>query len=107
MEEADGVDLVKDYLRGQNLEQVGRVDEAMELYEGTVKAGFDSTGPYDRLISLYSVRAQHHDVVRVAEAAIVNVHTDEEKKAWYERMRAGALDAQTKVPRAAPKRTGE
>lgn len=106
MAEAGGKDLVKNYLRGQNLEQLGRVEEAIVMYETAVEAGFDSTGPYDRLISLYGDRARHRDVVRVAEAAIAHVHTYSDKKGWYERMRAAALDAQAKVPRATPKRPG-
>lgn len=106
MAEAGGVDLVKNYLRGQNLEQLGRVDEAIDMYETAVEAGFDSTGPYDRLISLYGDRARHRDVVRVAEAALAHVHTYSDKKHWYESMRAAAIDAQSKVPKAEPKRSG-
>jgi hypothetical protein len=105
--DADGAELVKSYLRGQNLEQVGRVDEAIVLYERAVVSGFDSTGPYDRLIILYAERAHHRDVVRVAEAAIENVHTHPDKVAWFERIRAEALKAQADVPRAAPKRPEE
>ena len=99
--------MVTGYLRGQNLEQVGRVDEAIVLYEGAVASGFDSTGPYDRLIVLYAERARHGDVIRVAEAAIANVHTHADKLAWFERMRAEAREAQAKVPRATPKRIDE
>lgn len=97
------VDLVRHFLRGQNLEQIGRVDEAIELYETAVHEGFDSSGPYDRLITLYADRARHTDVVRVAEAALAHVHTYADKKGWYEIMRAEALKAQTRVPRAARK----
>lgn len=101
----DNVDGVKAFLRGQNLEQVGRTDEAIELYEATIGAGFDSTGPYDRLISLYSNRAAHIEVVRVARLALDNVHTHEEKRQWYEQMRAEAEKAAAAVPSAAPKRS--
>ena len=103
----DGVDLVKAYLRGQNLEQVGRTDEAVELYEQAVASRFDSIGPYDRLIFIYSNRALHGEVVRVAIAALANVKTHEDKRAWYERMRADAARAAEQVPRAAPKRRPE
>src|ERR687891_902544 len=103
--EMDNVELVKRYLRAQNLEQVGRTDEAIAHYEAAVEAGFDSTGPYDRLITIYSNRALHHDVVRVVDAALTAVHTHPEKRAWYERMRTDALEAQRKVPRAAPKQS--
>ena len=98
------IDLVKHFLRGQNLEQVGRIDEAIELYEVALAQRFDSSGPYDRLIALYAHRARHGDVMRVAESALANVRTYEEKRAWYERMRAEAERARTDVPKAAPRK---
>ena len=97
------IDLVKDFLRGQNLEQLGWLEEATELYEAVISGGFDSSGPYDRLVAIYADEARHAEVVRVAELAIANVLTYEDKKAWYERMRSDAIKAQTKVPRAVPK----
>jgi len=103
----NSADVVRAFLRGQNYEQVGRLDDALELYEAAVAAEFDSSGPYDRLIHLYADMARHSDVVRVAEAAIAKVHTYEDKKAWYEQMRAEAIKAQSKVPRAAPKNPRE
>jgi tetratricopeptide (TPR) repeat protein len=99
----NSADVVRSFLRAQNYEQVGKIDEAIELYEAAVEVEFDSSGPYDRLIHLYADMARHHDVVRVAEAAIAKVHTYEDKKAWYEQMRAAAIKAQANVPRAAPK----
>jgi hypothetical protein len=102
----DNVEMVKLYLRGQNLEQIGRVDEAIALYERVVDEAFDSSGPYDRLIGIYSHRALHDDVVRVAEAAIRNVHTYADKLGWYEVMRAEAIKVRSNAPRAVP-RSGE
>ena len=99
------VDMVKRFLRGQNLEQVARVDEAVDLYESMLAGGFDSVGPYDRLIEIYSGRALHGEVVRVAEAALDQVHTYPEKKQWYGQMRDAAEKAATAVPRAVPKAT--
>lgn len=96
--------LVQHFLRAQNLEHLGRTEEAIALYETAVAEGFDSSGPYDRLIALYAGRALHSDVVRVAEAALASVQTYEDKKAFYERMRAEALEAAARVPRPAPKR---
>lgn len=104
MQPENAADVVKAFLRAQNYEQVGKLEEAIELYEAAVAARFDSSGPYDRLIQLYADSARHRDVVRVAEAAIVNVHTYEDKKAWYEQMRAAAIKAQSRVPKAAPKK---
>ena len=101
----DAVELVRAFLRGQNLEQLGRVQEATELYEEAISGGFDSTGPYDRLIALYSHQALHRDVVRVSELALANVQTHEEKRAWYQRMRTEAERATSKVPQAAPKKS--
>src|SRR5918992_44338 len=105
MDPRENMELVRDFLRGQNLEQVGRIDEAIELYESAVAAGFDSSGPYDRLIALYSHRAMHADVVRITEAALASVHTHESKRDWYETMRAEAIKAQQRVPPAAHKRS--
>lgn len=90
-------DAVSLYLRGQNLEQVRRVDEAVVLYEEALAAGFDAAGPYDRLIAIYSARNAHADVVRVARAAVERVRTFDDKRGWYESIRdsaAAALQAQ-------------
>ena len=95
--------MVKRFLRAQNLEQLGRIDEAIELYEIAVAETFDSTGPYDRLIGIYSHRALHADVVRVAESALEHVKTHEEKRAWYREMRDHAQQASASVPSAAKK----
>lgn len=103
-EPAQSVDLVHGFLRGQNLEQLGRVDEAIELYEEAVAAHFDSPGPYDRLIEIFSNRSQHLEVIRVAEAARTSVHTHRGKYQWYESMIASARAAASKVPQATPKR---
>lgn len=100
----DNVDLVKVFLRAQNLEQLGRLEEAIVLYEQTISESFDATGPYDRLISLYSDRAQHKEVERVATLALAHVHTHEQKREWYEQMRRAAGRAGRSVPPAAPKR---
>ena len=96
--------MVRHYLKGQNKEQLGKMDEAIELYETAISGRFDSTGPYDRLIALYSHRGQHREVIRVTEAALQNVRTYDEKKVWYRRMRSEAEQALQKVPRAIPKK---
>ena len=103
-DKASGVDLVNAYLKGQNLEQIGKEDAAVALYEQAVAAAFDAPGPYDRLIVIFSNRAQHGDVVRVAEAALTHVRTHDDKRAWYKRMKSEAAAAARNVPRAAPKR---
>jgi hypothetical protein len=104
MEPEDAAAQVRRFLRAQNLEQLGKIDEAIALYEDVIATEFDSSGPYDRLIALYGDRSLHGDVVRIAEAALQSVQTYQEKRAWYERMRAEALKARAKVPPAAPKK---
>jgi hypothetical protein len=84
--EPSAVDLVMTFLKGQNLEQLGKVDEAVA--------------------HIYAHRAQHADVVRVGSAALESVHTHEDKLRWYEQMRAQATRAASAVPPAAPKRNG-
>jgi len=86
-------EIVRQYLRAQNLEQVGRTDEAVAIYESAVEARFDAAGPYDRLIAIYAGREQHADVSRVAAAALENVRTFDDKKAWYEARRDAAASA--------------
>ena len=100
----DGIEQVKAFLRGQNLEQLGRIDDAIALYEEVVEEGFDSVGPYDRLIALYSNRAQHADVMRISDLAVAQVHTYEDKKRWYRSMREQAERARGDVPATAPRR---
>lgn len=91
-------DVVQLYLRAQNLEQVERTDEAVELYERAVAAGFDAAGPYDRLIAIYAGREAHADVVRVADAALVAVRTFDDKRGWYKRLRDEARAALPSQP---------
>lgn len=95
----EGVEIVERYLRAQNLERMGRVDEAVALYEEAVAAGFDATGPYDRLITVYGHRARHQEVIRVATRALSAVRTHEDKRAWYGRMRTEAERALGSIPR--------
>ena len=80
-------DVVSLYLRAQNLEQVRRTDEAVDLYEQAVAAGFDAAGPYDRLIAIYRAAERHGDVVRVATAALSHVRTFGDKHASYDALR--------------------
>ena len=87
---SDPRDLVGLYLRGQNLEQVERTDDALPLYEEAVAAGFDAAGPYDRLIAIYTEREAFADVARVAEAAVISVKTFDEKRTWYQSIAVGA-----------------
>ena len=100
----DNVELVKRFLKAQNLEQVGKIEEAVDLYESIVEARFDSSGPYDRLIALYGHQARHRDVMRIAEAALTHVQTYEDKRTFYERTRVDALKAIGRLPQAEPRK---
>lgn len=86
-------ELVRLFLRGQNLEQIGRVDEAVELYETAVAASFDAAGPYDRLLLIYQSRRMHDDVIRVAEASLRTVVTYPQKREWYSKAIEKAREA--------------
>lgn len=98
-------DTVKEFLRGQNLEQLGRVEEAIALYESAVAGSFDSSGPYDRLIWIYQGRSMHADVIRIAEASLGAVRTYPEKRDWYKRQIDEARKAIGSVPK--PRKSGE
>ena len=91
-------ELVQDFLRAQNLEQVGRTDEAIELYERIVRERFDASGPYDRLIWIYQMRGMHKDVIRIAEASLEMVHTYPEKQEWYRAQIGRATEAMGSIP---------
>lgn len=97
-EERSPKDLVQDFLRAQNLEQVGRIDEAIALYESGVAAGFDSAGPYDRLIWIYQTRSLNAEVIRIAKASLEVVRTYPEKREWYRRQIQLAEEAMSSTP---------
>ncbi len=83
-------ELVRIYLRAQNYEHIRQTDDAVPLYEEAVAARFDACGPYDRLIAIYIEREAFDDVKRIAAAALSNVRTFADKRAWYEAMRDNA-----------------
>lgn len=86
-------ELVRKFLRGQNLEQIGDQDGAVDLYEQVVQGRFDSAGPYDRLLAIYSEQGRHQDIIRIAQASLEQVHTHEEKRRWYQARIEEAEDA--------------
>lgn len=96
--DSDNQQLVRDFLKGQNLEQVGRIDEALELYERAVSESFDAAGPYDRLIFIYQQRRQLRDLIRVAEASLRSVQTYPEKRTWYEKQIESAQEQLRSAP---------
>lgn len=85
--------LVREFLRGQNLEQIGKQGDAITLYEHAVACGFDASGPYDRLLIIYEQRRMHRDVIRVAQACLESVRTYPARKLFYEELLAKAEKA--------------
>jgi len=55
---------------GKILERLGRVDEAITLYEANVSDGFDGEFPYLCLAIIYRKRRQTENEVRVLERGI-------------------------------------
>lgn len=96
-------ELVQDFLRAQNLEQIGRIEEAIALYESVVADAFDAAGPYDRLIWIYQTRSLHREVIRVAQASIANVHTYQQKQDWYRLQIEQSKQALTQTPEPRPR----
>ena len=90
---------VKAFLRGQNLEQVGKIDEAIAAYEEAVGGSFDAAGPYDRLLFIYEAQGRHQDVIRIAEASISAVRTYPAKQDWYRQHIDRAEAALDSLPR--------
>jgi hypothetical protein len=57
-------------LKGIELEKVGKVDQAIILYEMNINENFEGNHPYDRLTIIYRKRKLYDDEVRVLEKAI-------------------------------------
>lgn len=57
-------------IQAAEYERQGRVQEAIELYEANVRAGFPGSRPYDRLAAIYKRLGRTSDVVRVLERAV-------------------------------------
>ena len=59
-------------LRAQQLENAGRLDEAIQLYETNVTDGFQGVHPYERLRAIYTERQDYENAIRICEMAIAN-----------------------------------
>lgn len=57
-------------LEGMQLEQSGRVDLAIELYEQNLEEGFEGDWPYVRLVAYYERLGRPKEAARVLERAI-------------------------------------
>lgn len=57
-------------LKGIELEKLGKVNEAIELYEKNIEENFDGNHPYDRLATIYRKNKDFKNEIRVLEKAI-------------------------------------
>jgi tetratricopeptide (TPR) repeat protein len=55
-------------LEGKTLEDEGKLDQAISLYEANVRDKFDGTHPYDRLRIVYTKQRRYQDAIRVCQA---------------------------------------
>jgi tetratricopeptide (TPR) repeat protein len=63
-------DQVERNLQGRELERLGLIDNAIELYWANVRDGFDGDGPYERLAVIYRRRKDRASEVAVLERAV-------------------------------------
>jgi len=56
-------------LIGIELEEAGRIDEAILIYEQNVKGNFEGSHPYTRLAIIYRKRKQIDDEIRILKKA--------------------------------------
>lgn len=57
-------------LKGEELEQQGKIDEATVLYEQNIQERFGGNHPYDRLVFIYQRQDRQDDVIRVLRQAV-------------------------------------
>lgn len=57
-------------LQGKDLERLGRIDQAIILYEQNVAEGFIGEHPYNRLWIIYTRQKRYADAIRVCRAKI-------------------------------------
>ena len=57
-------------LEGMGLEQAGRSELAIELYEQNVAEGFEGDFPYGRLVASYERAGRWYEAIRVLERGI-------------------------------------
>ena len=57
-------------LKGIEFEKLGKVDEAVELYEKNIEENFEGNHPYDRLATIYRKKKDISNEIRVLEKAI-------------------------------------
>lgn len=76
--------LVDRNLKGRELEKMGKVDEAITLYEANIADQFDGSHPYDRLRIIYESCDEYANAIRVCEAYINNGGHDEKLRKSFQ-----------------------
>ena len=62
--------IMENNFNGRKLEREGKIDEAIELYEDSLKQGFIGDFPYHRLAIIYRKRKDYDNEIRVCEKYI-------------------------------------
>ena len=63
-------DLVDNNINGERLEKLGKLNEAIALYEYNIAQRFDGNFPYDRLAIIYRKQKKYDEEIRVLKQAI-------------------------------------
>lgn len=88
--ERDFAEALKRNLLGRDLERQGRENEAIELYEDNVRAGFIGSHPYERLRVIYTRNKDFASALRVCEAYIGAAGSHDPSAAKVKRFRESA-----------------
>ena len=63
-------DLIDNNINGERLEKLGKLNEAIALYEYNISQRFDGNFPYDRLAIIYRKQKKYDEEIRVLKQAI-------------------------------------
>lgn len=84
-------------LDGMELESLGRIDLAIELYELNVAEGFAGDWPYSRLVSVYERQGAYDQAERVLRRALEVTRADRRKPAADRRTVLQGLQGRLRV----------
>jgi tetratricopeptide (TPR) repeat protein len=84
-------------LDGMELESLGRIDLAIELYELNVAEGFAGDWPYSRLVNVYERQGAYDQAERVLRRALEVTRADRRKPAADRRTVLQGLQGRLRV----------
>jgi hypothetical protein len=84
-------------LDGMGLEQEGRTEEALALYEQNIAEGFEGDWPYGRLVSVYERHGRYEDAERVLRRAMEVTRANRRRPAADRRMVLDGLRGRLRV----------